>query len=108
MGIHPGVTLKIPLQVSNPVSVQNQGQNDEEVAAGVDEFLTPRSIAPPEGVPLRSEYEAREGEGEEHQLPPFMRVHRPNMPPPPGYSSFLGTYVPVRIPSPVGVSPGCG
>ncbi|KAF8417010.1 hypothetical protein BGX38DRAFT_1109522 [Terfezia claveryi] len=108
MGIHPGVTLKIPLQVSNPVSEQNQGQNDEEVAAGVDEFLTPRSIAPPEGVPLRSEYEAREGEGEEHQLPPFMRVHRPNMPPPPGYSSFPGAYVPVRIPSPVGVSPGCG
>jgi len=111
MGTHPGVTLKIPLQVSNPVSEQNEEHSDEEAAAEVDEFFTPRSIAPPEGIPLRSEYEAREGEeseGAEHQLPPFMRVHRPNMPPPPGYSFFPGAYVPVRIPSPVGVSPGCG
>ncbi|KAF8427357.1 hypothetical protein EV426DRAFT_404137 [Tirmania nivea] len=114
MGSHPGVTLKIPLQVSNPISEQNEGQSDEEVAAEVDEFLTPRSIAPPEGIPLLSEYEAGVGEGGgsgsgvEHQLPPFMRVHRPNMPPPSGYSFFPGAYVPVRIPSPVGVSPGCG
>ena len=110
MGSHPGVTLKIPLQVSNPAGEQNEGHSDEEVAIGVDEFFTPRSIAPPEGVPLRSEYEAMEEEGEsaEHPLPPFMRVHRPNMPPPPGYSFYPGACMPMRIPSPVGVIPGCG
>lgn len=109
MGTHPGVTLKIPLQVSNPLSGQNKEQSDE-AAAEMDEFFTPRSIAPPEGIPLLSEYEAQveEGASGEHQLPPFMRVHRPNMPPPPGYSFFPGVYVPVRIPSPIGVSPGCG
>lgn len=104
MGTHPGVTLKIPLQISNPTWEVAQSQTEEEEAAEVDEFFTPRSIAPPQGIP---DYQPREGHAA-HPLPPFMRVNRPNMPPPPGYSFFPGAYVPVRIPSPVGVSPGCG
>lgn len=94
IGTHPGVTLKIPLQVSNPPSEPSEEQGAEETTAEVvDGFFTPRSIAPPEGVPLLSEYRAREeSEGVEHQLPPFMRSHRPDMLPPPGYSLSPGAY----------------
>lgn len=85
------------------------------------EFFTPRSIAPPTSIniPLLSDPN-NQGQGQtsnsngggNSQLPLHMRVNRPNLPPPPGYAYFSSQAeslaAPVRIPSPVGISPGCG
>ncbi|KAF8475782.1 hypothetical protein BDZ91DRAFT_193482 [Kalaharituber pfeilii] len=126
IGTHPGLTLKIPLQVSSPApaTIPTSGAQGEDISAEdiETEFFTPRSVAPPEGIPIlsdlgflrRTSEEGNDGgRGEEvgvteHPLPSFMRINRPNMRPPPGYTYFLGACAPVRIPSPVGVSPGCG
>jgi len=85
------IALKIPLQVSFPAPAE----------AGVEEFFTPRSVAPPSLV-------AEERRG---QLPPHMRP-RANLPPE-GLPAYVfppvgGEGGVVRIPSPVGISPGCG
>ena len=152
LGSHPGVTLKVPLQIANPPipcasssgssinssEAEEEGleDEDEELPGFEEEFFTPRSIAPPEGVPVLSEVVlgsrpasmefdhgvrvvpgqvAVQQRGAElrsvnSQLPGHMRRHSPNGPPPPGYSYFTGGLrgVPVRIPEPVGISPGCG
>lgn len=80
---HPSVSLKIPLQVSNPST--SSSPVAIAASANLDEFFTPRSTAPP---PLESDQ------------------NRPGLP---GYSMFAGAMPPPpRIPSPVGISPGCG
>ncbi|KAL7268189.1 hypothetical protein RUND412_009202 [Rhizina undulata] len=100
----PSLSLTLPLQVSNPPS-SPPSASDNLSPPAFEEFFTPRSIAPPSA-------EQQSGEGPASgQLPPHM-MHRANFPPPPGYSFFAppgdGAGVPARIPSPVGISPGCG
>jgi len=85
----PSLTLKLPLQVSQPTATAraaNQGVRDEEV----EEFFRPRLVGRPDG-----EF-AQQGGGQSSE--------------PPGYSMFGGGGAPVRvrIPTPVGISPGCG
>ncbi|KAI9779053.1 MAG: hypothetical protein M1839_007719 [Geoglossum umbratile] len=118
------LTLKIPIQISAAGNVSHSQQAESD-AYGADEFFNPRSVAPPTADLLMtspSVLRPRQpgDEGEESgsattpQLPAFMAANagsagaRPQ--PPPGYSFFAGASqgVPVRIPSPVGVSPGCG
>lgn len=82
---YPSVTLKVPLQVSHPSSPSSPVA--VAAAANVEEFFTPRSVAPPPGS----------------------EQSRPEQSGPPGYSMFSSTVTPPpRIPSPVGISPGCG
>lgn len=95
------IALKIPLQVSFPAPVEAGAEVG--VGVGVEEFFTPRSVAPP---PPSAADEERRG-----QLPPHMRP-RANLPPD-GLPAYVfppvrGEGGVVRIPSPVGISPGCG
>lgn len=97
------IALKIPLQVSFPAPVEA----GVEVGAGVgvEEFFTPRSVAPPSSS-VADEESRRRG-----QLPPHMRPQA-NLPPE-GLPAYVfppvgGEGGVVRIPSPVGISPGCG
>ncbi|KAH0606698.1 uncharacterized protein H6S33_003532 [Morchella sextelata] len=76
----PSVSLKLPLQVSHPATPSSPVLTVAN--PNIDEFFTPRSIAPPE-----------------------LEQNRSGLP---GYSILSGREVPVRIPSPVGISPGCG
>ncbi|KAI5785918.1 hypothetical protein EDC01DRAFT_194715 [Geopyxis carbonaria] len=97
----PTVTLKVPLQVAQlPVET-------EEV--GVEEFFTPRSVAPPPEMDAPAY--SRVGEGTGTGWPLHMRAHAARLPPPPGYSVYGGGQVAVAVPIPhdfVGISPGCG
>lgn len=90
----PSLLLKIPLQVAQP-GKEGDYSGDNGQSGDVEEFFTPRSVAPPafEGI-------------QTGQLPRSM-IGTPNRMSPPGYSVFAQG-VPVRIPSPVGMSPGCG
>lgn len=79
---HPAVSLKLPLQVSHPSTPSSPVAIAS--SAGIDEFFTPRSVAPPPGS----------------------EQNRSGLP---GYSVFAGAVPPPpRIPSPLGISPGCG
>lgn len=94
----PSLSLKLPLQVVMPSKISREEQA-ALMQQGVDEFFTPRSVAPP---PAWSS-----------QAGPSSRLQTlPPTPPasPPQYSMFGGrvSHVPVRIPEPVGISPGCG
>jgi hypothetical protein len=116
------LSLKVPIQIS---AASNASRNSQETETyEVEEFFNPRSVAPPaadltgtspsimQGQPQRRE----EGEGQSgttaQQLPSFMMASAgaAGAQPPPGYSFFAGASqgVPIRIPSPVGSSPGCG
>jgi len=75
---HPTISLKLPLQVSQPWSVKDLAESEN-----VDAFFIPRSVAPP---------------------PDMSNMQRPAVFLPPGYGS-LDT---AMIPEPVGISPGCG
>lgn len=109
MGFHPGVTLKVPLQVSNPIV---EGPPEED-AMEVESFFTPRRMTLPaetniqirEQAPPDIPHYESENEG---PLSSHVFIHSPNIPPPPGYHFSSGTLTPVRIPSPMGESPGCG
>ncbi|KAI5797392.1 hypothetical protein DFH27DRAFT_612091 [Peziza echinospora] len=134
MGAHPGVTLKIPLQVSRPASSDSQRSRqeieDSELPGFGEEYFTPRRIALPESRPSSTSSSPRSSLTSPSspasldfmmRLPvpeqvPIVTSTRSNVqsvdvahPPPPGYSVFnqQGT-LPVRIPSPVGISPRCG
>ncbi|TGZ83525.1 hypothetical protein EX30DRAFT_84087 [Ascodesmis nigricans] len=89
----PSLTLKVPLQVARPGKNEGGEIHDGEILRDVEAFFTPRSVAPPPGW---SAPEARAG--------------RRGMPVREGYSTFGGqvAVLPVRIPSPMGISPGCG
>ncbi|KAI9771156.1 MAG: hypothetical protein M1840_002507 [Geoglossum simile] len=112
------LALKIPIQVSATGNISHSQQAEFETY-GVDEFFNPRSIAPPTAdlvmtspsiLQARPHRPGDEGE-ETQQLPAFVMANAETMSqPPPGYSLFAGASqeVPVRIPSPVGVSLGCG
>ncbi|CAZ80047.1 unnamed protein product [Tuber melanosporum] len=112
IGVHnsSSITLRIPLQVSFPPPV---GAGDGVgVGVGVEEYFTPRSVAPPSS-PVAEEEEEEEvvAVEREGQLPPHMRP-RANLPPErlPAFAfpPMGGEGGVVRIPSPVGISPGCG
>ncbi|CUS15143.1 unnamed protein product, partial [Tuber aestivum] len=102
------VTLRIPLQVSFPDPAgAGTGAAAAEGGVGVEEFFTPRSVAPPSSSAGREQEEEERGE----QLPPHMRPGA-NLPPE-GLPAYVfppvgGEGGVVRIPSPVGISPGCG
>lgn len=127
MGAHPGVTLHVPLQVASadaagglPAQLPSDEQADEHLPGFGDEFFTPRRVGPAavreNSLTLTESYgssgtDSDAASSDSHQLPPHMRARRANMPPPPpGYSFFAGATQarPVRIPEPIGVSPGCG
>lgn len=111
MGTHPGVTLKIPLQVSNPITAEELSEED---AMDVESFFTPRRITLPTETltqtqgPLGTPNPESGNDGGPRPLPSHVLIHNPNIPPPPRYHISSGTLTPVRIPSPMGVSPGCG
>ncbi|KAG0638584.1 hypothetical protein HOY80DRAFT_1016342 [Tuber brumale] len=110
IGVHnsSSITLRIPLQVSFPAPM---GAGDGVgVGAGVEEYFIPRSVAPPSSLAAEEEEEVVVVE-RERQLPPHMRPQA-NLPPA-GLPAFAfppvgGEGGVVRIPSPVGISPGCG
>ncbi|KAI9803561.1 MAG: hypothetical protein M1825_001904 [Sarcosagium campestre] len=106
--------LRVPIQISSTGNLAWAAarQRANEAAEALDDdddddeqFFRPRSIVPPSGDLL-----ATSASVVASQLPPHMRINPATVPPPPGYSFFSGASngVPVRIPSPVGISPGCG
>lgn len=108
-----GVTLKLPLQVCRPSKKFEVGLEGEEQHE-VDEFFTPRTVGPPpEFDASREEVRRRLMERRDSGMAPVTRsisaatvVASPS---PPGYSDFgRASRVPVRIPTPPGISPGCG
>ncbi|KAI9806409.1 MAG: hypothetical protein M1833_003596 [Piccolia ochrophora] len=127
--------LRLPIQVSAAGNLPTNSMA-ADAEAQVDAFFRPRSFAPPAAdligtsdimhAQIRSLSTAStlsisetmamsapsSNEQQQQQLPEHMRVNPINVPPtaPPGYSFFSGAShgVPVRIPSPVGISPGCG
>jgi hypothetical protein len=104
------LTLKVPLQIT---AASNFGSAIEQQQDGSDvvEFFAPRSIAPPAHTPdSRGLVEGQPTRSVGSQLPPHMMVNAALAPPPPGYTFFPGITreLPVRIPSPLGISPGCG
>jgi hypothetical protein len=103
------LSLKIPLQVCQPA----KDVADQYDGGGVEEFFTPRVVAPAtlvgETRMLAPPPAFEEGVPRGGQLPPSMLVHPPNQMPPPGFSVFGAVSgVPQRIPDPLGISPGCG
>lgn len=113
-----GVTLKLPLQVCRPSQELEAGLEGEE-HVGVEEFFTPRTVGPP------PEFDARREEVRSRLIDGGSRVSTyssssggstlilattaATVLPPPGYSDFgRVSRVPVRIPTPPGISPGCG
>lgn len=117
----PSLALKIPLQVSQP-PLQAIAQS-QAADSGVEEFFTPRVIAPStllQEIAMMPPSEPQGGEpqppppppqqtGQVSQLPQSMMVRPPNRMPPSGYAVFGNSGgVPVRIPDPIGISPGCG
>jgi len=102
------LTLKLPLQVSQPIKDALEYGNTPQDTS-VDEFFVPRIISPSTLQQEAAIMPPPAPEGPVGQLPPNMLVHPPNAMPPPGYSVFRGTGgPPVMIPPPVGISPGCG
>ena len=113
------LTLKLPLQVSQPAVAFVPA-----VDVGIDEFFTPRFVTPTSDIAQDVSF-LRFGAGAEPpafeegrgvQLPRSMLVHPPNVVQavtvamgPPGYSLFgSAARMPERIPEPMGISPGCG
>ena len=78
--------LKLPLQVTS-VGNPDIPNWDQAEPPSFEEFFTPRSIAPPEGIPVMADMGPAE---EGSQLPFHMIGSRPNMPPPPGYGLMAG------------------
>jgi hypothetical protein len=107
------LNLVLPLQVSQPS--KNAFEDDHTTETGVDEFFTPRNITRSTVVQETAflhppGLEGREpGQQDVGQLPQSMLERPPNRMPLPGYSVFgNASGLPVRIPDPIGISPGCG
>ncbi|KAI9840577.1 MAG: hypothetical protein M1837_001516 [Sclerophora amabilis] len=119
------VRVRVPIQVSSAGRLSNPAERAESLLsadADADEFFLPRSIAPPAAAFTETSASPRDS------AIVLSSASSPRQQPaagagagagatatgatyaPPGYSYFAGAShgVPVRIPSPVGISPGCG
>ena len=108
------ITLKIPLQISSSgnLSTVTTMTEAETAEAEMDTIFQPRLISPPSpsdntlgGTSQLPRLPSSAGSNNNDDTPEAS--HRR---PPPGYSFFSGASqgVPIRIPSPMGISPGCG
>ena len=100
----PTLQLRLPLQISAAANLSTVPAVTTEQEA--DAFFEPRSITPPSDEYLHTSAAMLSPGAEMQQI----QATQPVGPPPPGYSFFAGAShgVPVRIPSPVGIAPGCG
>ncbi|KAI9719306.1 MAG: hypothetical protein M1812_003636 [Candelaria pacifica] len=107
----PTIQLKLPLQISAARSLSatpiiSASEQEAIAAREAEHYFEPRSIAPPSPEYVEN-IDTRE---EQAPLPLDQTSAAAPSAPPPGYSFFAGAShgVPVRIPSPLGVSPVCG
>lgn len=102
------ISLRIPIQISaagNPRPPPMPLFSDDEVTA----FFSPRNATTPPAGGFADDEELASGSLRE-QLRGSISSAAQVSQPPPGYSFLAGAShgVPVRIPSPYGISPGCG